>query len=45
MPADEAISQIAALIARLDVHSHTYQTDVEVLRCIGATIGTLARGG
>ena len=42
LPADEAISQIAALIDRLDVHSESYQIDLEVLLSIGATIWTLA---
>ena len=45
LPADEAISRIAVLIDRLDVHSENYQIDMEVLLCIGATIWTLAKGG
>ena len=43
LPADVAISQIAALIDRLDVHSESYQFDLEVLLSIGATIWTLAK--
>lgn len=42
MPADEAISHVAALIDRLDMHSETYE--VEVLLAIGATIWTLEQG-
>ena len=45
LPADEAISRIAVLIDRLDVHSENYQIDMEVLLCIGATIWTMAKGG
>ena len=41
MPAEVAISQIAALIDRLDVHSESYQIDLEVLLSIGATAWTL----
>ena len=41
MPAEVAISQIAALIDRLDVHSESYQIDLEVLLSIGVTAWTL----
>ena len=42
-PPNVAISQIAALIDRLDVHSESYQIDLEVLLSIGAAIWTLAK--
>ena len=42
LPATEAISHIAAFIDRLDKASESYQTDLEVLLSIGATIWTLA---
>ena len=41
LPATEAISHIAAFIDRLDKASESYQTDLEVLLSIGATIWTL----
>jgi hypothetical protein len=43
LPADVAISRIAALIDGLDAHSESYQIDLEVLLSIGAAIWTLAK--
>ena len=41
MPADDAISHIAAMIDRLDMASPSYEADMQVLLSIGATIWTL----
>lgn len=42
LPVDEAMSLIAAMLDGLDVHSDTYERDVDDLMRIGATIWTLA---
>lgn len=42
LPPDHAISLIAILIDRLDMHSDNYEHDVEALLKIGATIWSLS---
>ncbi|MEH3086555.1 MAG: hypothetical protein PGN26_08495 [Xylophilus ampelinus] len=44
LPAEEALSRVAALIAGLDNHSDTYASDFESLLRIGATLWSLNCG-
>jgi hypothetical protein len=44
LPAEEAISRIAALIGGLDANSTTYARDMEALLQIGATVWSLNSG-
>lgn len=44
LPADEAISELAFVIDRLDVLSSSYEADIDALVRIGATIWNLASG-
>ncbi|RYH64496.1 MAG: hypothetical protein EON54_06445 [Alcaligenaceae bacterium] len=39
---EEAMSTVSAMIGRLDVHSASYEPDIDALVKIGATIWTLA---
>ncbi|ADU99413.1 hypothetical protein [Alicycliphilus denitrificans] len=44
LPPESAIAHVAALIAELDVHSASYERDMERLVKIGATIWDLHSG-
>lgn len=44
LPAEAAIALVAAMIDELDVHSDTYERDMERLVKIGATIWDLQSG-